>query len=70
MVDNTTVGVSTAGAGTRVATLLFDAGQLTGTLSAEHTLGAAGGWGTDVVRQARARRDTTGYLALRVGAAR
>lgn len=59
MVDDTTVGVGTARARTGVATLLFDAGQLAGTLGAEHALWAAGGWGADVVGQARAGGDTT-----------
>lgn len=59
MVDNATVGIGTARAGTGVATLLFDAGQLAGTLGTEHTFWAAGGRRADVVRQARAGRNTT-----------
>lgn len=55
MVVHLALGVESAGFGTRVGTLLVDAGQVLGALRADHTLRPALRWGAEVSNLATAR---------------
>ncbi len=69
MIDHLAVGVGAAGAGTRVNTLLIDAGRVAGTVRVDDTLGPAVGRHAHIVGQAGAGRDVVGVAALGVGTA-
>ena len=66
MVDHLALGVSPAGPGAGVATLLIDAGQVTGALAVDPTLGSAVGGCAHIARQAGAGRDVVLASALGV----
>ena len=64
VVDHLALGVSPAGPGAGVATLLIDAGQVTGALAVDPALGPAVGWCAHIARQAGAGRDVVLVPAL------
>ena len=66
VVDHLALGVSPAGPGAGVATLLIDAGQVTGALAVDPALGSAVGWCAHIARQAGAGRDVVLASALGV----
>ena len=66
VVDHLALGVGAAGPGARVAALLVDAGQVTGTLTVYPALGPAVGRGAHIARQTGAGRDVILASALRV----
>ena len=52
MVDHLTLGCRSTGPGTRVTALLFQTGEVAGTLTVENTLRSAVWWLSDISRQA------------------
>lgn len=70
MIDNTACGTRATSAYARVHAALRHAGQVTGALCVNDTLGSAGRRPPNVVRQTGARRRVSDDATLRVGAAR
>ena len=52
VVDHFTLGCRSTGPGTRVTALLFQTGEVAGTLTVDNTLRFAVGWLSDISRQA------------------
>ena len=65
VVDHLTLGCRSTGPGTRVTALLFQTGEVAGTLTVENTLRFAGGWLSDISRQAGTGCDNSPGPALR-----
>ena len=65
VVDHLTLGCRSTGPGTRVTALLSQTGEVAGTLTVENTLRFAGGWLSDISRQAGTGCDNSPGPALR-----